>query len=266
MKKERLYLLLGILLAMSTVFAGGVTMEKDTELHATNLTFKINNTIMFESPVQISNDGYAIFGTQNFSVTHSGIGQLINITVLNYTNSSVGSGVNFWFFIEGENRTVNITLNNIPGAVRGISETDSSGTTITSSITSTFYSGSVSLNNFNATDTGKYIKVEFSTPTTTTLSSGGGSGGGSSSFATTTILEEITTTTLQEEPVTTTTLQEEEPMITTTTIPSEETKKPPLKLVTIGVLIVVTLAVIFWLFQSLKGEQKPKSGKSKNLN
>ncbi len=263
MDKKRLCLFFGILLAVSTVFAGGVTMEKDTELHATNLTFKINNTIMFESPVKISNDGYAFFGTQNFSVLQN-TGQ-INITVLNHTNSSASSGTNFWFFIEGQNENINITLNNIPGAVRGLSETDSSGTSITSDINSVFYDSHITFT-LNATSSGKYIEVGFSTPTTTTISSGGGSGGGSSSSATTTISQEEVTTTISQEEVTTTISQEEVTTTTIDTITDEETKQPfPLKTVTIGVLILATLAVIFWLLQSLKGEQKPESDKSKNL-
>ena len=61
MKKEGLYLLFGILLVMPIVFAGGVTIQDDQELHGTNLTFIINATTMFISTFFVSSQNRYLF-------------------------------------------------------------------------------------------------------------------------------------------------------------------------------------------------------------
>ena len=250
MKTERLCLLIGFLLLVPLVSAGGVTLRSGDELYATNLTFKINNTIMFESPVQISNDGYVIFGTQNFSVYPLTAGE-VNVTILNHTNTSASNGTNFWFLLQGQNTDVTVYINNIPGASRYVVETGSDG--VQTSEIANDYASSFAFP-LNASTTGKYIRVGFSTPAAAASTGGGGGDGGSisGSPATTTTIPVVTTTQRTVTTVPTTTITQR--VTTTTEKIIEEPIRPSIgsKMITIVLLILVTVAVIVWLFQSLK--------------
>ncbi|PIW41384.1 MAG: hypothetical protein COW21_02205, partial [Candidatus Aenigmarchaeota archaeon CG15_BIG_FIL_POST_REV_8_21_14_020_37_27] len=175
----------------------------------------------------------------------------VNVTILNHTNTSASNGTNFWFLLQGQNTDVTVYINNIPGASRYVVETDSDG--VQTSEIANDYASSFAFT-LNASTTGKYIRVGFSTPAAAASTGGGGGDGGSisGSPATTTTIPVVTTTQRTVTTVPTTTITQR--VTTTTEKIIEEPIRPSIgsKMITIVLLILVTVAVIVWLFQSLK--------------